>query len=152
MKDFLFALAKNLGKPVFIFCTQWMFSGDGARAAKRYLAQSGFDIRWAEHFPMPNNVCVSVLRHFFTYTNDPARIQPVLLRATARARIFAGRILSGRRSLRGFNPFSHFLGLFQRVPFRATFDRWRNDIGIDPAKCTRCGLCVRKCTLAQSGI
>jgi ferredoxin/flavodoxin len=145
MKDFLSALSPIPGKPVFVFCTQWIFSGDGARAAKHYLKHTGFDIRWAEHFLMPNNVCVSIMRYFFIYTNEPTRIQPVLKKATDRARVFAGRILSGKKSLRGFNPFSHFLGLFQRVPFRASFERWRNDIAIDPVKCTRCGLCVRKC-------
>ena len=73
MKDFLSALSPIPGKPVFVFCTQWIFSGDGARAAKHYLKHTGYDIRWAEHFLMPNNVCVSIMRYFFIYTNEIGR-------------------------------------------------------------------------------
>jgi flavodoxin/ferredoxin len=144
MKDFLHALSPRSGKPTFLFCTQWMFSGDGARAATRYLSHTGFNIKWAEHFFMPNNICVSFTR-IFPYTNDPQRIQPVLLKTTKRAQNFACHILSGKPSRRGFNPFAHIAGSMQRVPFRTTFHRWRNDIGIDLEKCTHCLKCVNDC-------
>jgi flavodoxin/NAD-dependent dihydropyrimidine dehydrogenase PreA subunit len=152
MKDFLLALGPHPGKHVFVFCTQWMYSGDGARAATRYLRHSGFSIRFAEHFRMPDDISVSAIR--FPYTNDPARIRRVLSRADARADIFARRIRGAparsvlhllRPRRRGFNPLSRFLGWFQRVPFRATFDRWRDDISVDLDRCTRCGLCTRLC-------
>jgi ferredoxin len=152
MKDFLLALGPHPGKHVFVFCTQWMYSGDGARAATRYLRHSGFSIRFAEHFRMPDDISVSAIR--FPYTNDPARIRRVLSRADARADVFARRIRGAparsvlhllRPRRRGFNPLSRFLGWFQRVPFRATFDRWRDDISVDLDRCTRCGLCTRLC-------
>ncbi len=151
MKDFLSALGPHPGKTAFVFCTQWMFSGDGARAATRYLHRTGLRIRFAEHFRMPDDVSVTALR--LPYTNDPARLRPVLARADRRAAGFAAhlrgtpdssllRLLHPRR---GFNPFSRFLGWFQRVPFRATYERWRDDIAVDLGRCTRCGLCVRLC-------
>jgi len=152
MKDFLLALSPHPDVPAFVFCTQWMYSGDGARAATRYLRRSRLRVRWAEHFRMPDDVCVSAIR--FPYTNDPRRLRPVLVRADARAAVFARRIRGApaksllhllRPRRRGFNPFSRFLGWFQRVPFRATYARWRDDISVDLSRCTRCGLCVRLC-------
>lgn len=152
MKDFLSALAPHPGKTAFVFCTQWMFSGDGARAAMRYLRHAGFAVRFAEHFRMPNDISVTAIR--FPYTNDPVRIGRVLARSARRAAVFGRRVRGDppRRVLdalrprrRGFSPFSRFLGWFQRVPVRATFERWRNDIAVDPARCTRCGRCIRLC-------
>ncbi len=152
MKDFLLALGSHPGTPAFVFCTQWMYSGDGARAATRYLRRSGLRVRFAEHFRMPDDISVSAIR--FPYTNDPVRIRRVLARADARAAVFARRIRGAparsvfhllRPRRRGFNPLSRFLGWFQRVPFRATFDRWRDDVSIDLGRCTRCGLCTRLC-------
>lgn len=43
------------GKKQIILCTQMMFSGDGARAFSRLLPAC--EVRYAEHFSMPNNIC-----------------------------------------------------------------------------------------------
>lgn len=127
----------------FIFCTQWMFSGNGAKAAAGFLDRQLFNVKWAEHFLMPNNVCVTVMP--LPYTNDMKRIRNKLSKTSKRVERFASGIAEGRKQLRGFNPFSSVLGLMQRLPYRLFFNRLRNDVGFDTDKCNACGRCEKIC-------
>jgi ferredoxin len=152
MKDFMIDVSKDIkksdkkpmitDKPAFIFCSQWMWSGDGARTGTEFLGGS-FNIMWAEHFNMPNNVCVNFLK--LPFTNDRVKINKILEKTERKINRFASKIIKGKESRRGFNFFSFLSGQIQRVPFRLTFDRFRNDISIDTDKCTLCMKCVRMC-------
>jgi flavodoxin/Pyruvate/2-oxoacid:ferredoxin oxidoreductase delta subunit len=141
MKDFMRRLAP-FEKVAFIYCTQWMWSGDGARVGTEFLPRK-VRIRWAEHFAMPNNVSVSVIR--LPYTNDKRRIKKTLNKADRKIQRFAQRIMSERSFLRGFNPVSVFSGYIQRGPFRYAYERLKDDISVDKVKCTCCGYCVKLC-------
>lgn len=143
MKNFIGQLPVVSGKKAFVFCTQWLWSGDGAAVGGTLLHDKGFNVQWGEHFLMPNNVTVSIIS--LPYTNDPDRLAGVLGRAAKRAALFAREIDAGRVSLRGFNQVSFYLGSLQRVPFRRVFHKFQNDIGIDYANCIDCGECVRLC-------
>ncbi len=44
-------------KKLIIFCTQLMFSGDGARIFTDLLPKGYGEVIYAEHFNMPNNIC-----------------------------------------------------------------------------------------------
>jgi len=143
MKTFIEELPVVSGKKAFVFCTQWLWSGDGAAVAGTLLHDKGFNVQWGEHFLMPNNVTVSIIS--LPYTNNPDRLTGVLGRAAKRAALFAREIDAGRVSLRGFNQVSFYLGSLQRVPFRRVFHRFQNDIGIDYDNCIDCGECVRLC-------
>ncbi|MHB1152933.1 MAG: EFR1 family ferrodoxin [Eubacteriales bacterium] len=44
-------------KKLIIFCTQLMFSGDGARVFTDLLPKNHVEVIYAEHFNMPNNLC-----------------------------------------------------------------------------------------------
>jgi len=147
MKKFMQRLAPTpADKDTFIFCTQWLWSGDGARIGTEFL-NTCFRVKWAEHFLMPNNVSVSVFK--LPYTNDMGRIEKTLKRAERRIHKFAGRIMAGRPFLRGFNPISVFSGYIQRGPFRRFYERLRDDISIDAKKCTLCEKCVRFCPVGN---
>ncbi len=141
MKTFMSGLTP-VCKDVFIFCSQWLWSGDGARVGTEFL-DSEFRVKWAEHFAMPNNVSVSVFR--LPYTNDKRRIERVLKKTEAKIQRFARRIMSGKPFLRGFNSVSVFSGYLQRHPFRSMYHRLRNDISIDRGKCISCGYCLKLC-------
>lgn len=143
MKDFIAGLAPVQGKPAFVYCTQWLWSGDGARTGAAFLKPKGFRICWGEHFLMPNNVTVSILS--LPYTNDRSRLDAVLARAGPGLRRFAGRIADGRPFRHGFDPVSFLLGCIQRVPFRLAYRKLQNDIGVDRQACVRCGDCARLC-------
>ncbi|NMC57689.1 MAG: hypothetical protein GYA50_10760, partial [Eubacteriaceae bacterium] len=45
-----------VGKKLIIFCTQMLFSGDGARSLTDSLKDIKYEIIYAEHFDMPNNI------------------------------------------------------------------------------------------------
>ncbi len=143
MKDFMSMLPVQDAKAAFVFCTQWLWSGDGAFVGASFLAKRGFAVGWGEHFLMPNNVCISSLH--LPYTNNFERLKPVLIKAGKRARFFARHLSEGRLFRRGFNRLAVFLGTIQRAPYRKFFPRMRNYMGIDRSRCNRCGLCIKFC-------
>lgn len=58
MRDFVSEHLDDLdGKNIIIFCTQLLFSGDGARVFTDLLNGITYTILYAEHFNMPNNIC-----------------------------------------------------------------------------------------------
>lgn len=153
MKDFISSLAPVKGKKAFVFCTQWLWSGDGARVGAQLLQGLGYQVSWAEHFCMPNNVSVTVAS-FLPYTNDPGKLARRLTKTAVKIKSFAGRIADGRPFLRGFNLAALLTGNMQRLPFRRFFHRLRDDIGVDLTRCTNCGSCTFLCpsgNLIQEG-
>lgn len=143
MEKFICSLPQVSGKKAFVFCTQWLWSGDGAQVGGTMAHEKGFNVQWGEHFLMPNNVTVSIIS--LPYTNDYDRLAGVLDRARKRAVSFTREISKGRVFLRGFSQVSFYLGCMQRLPFRKVFHRLQNDIGIDRDNCIDCGECVRLC-------
>lgn len=133
--------------PVFVFCTQWMFSGDGTRVSLEFLPSERYQVRWSEHFLMPNNVCVSFIR--LPYTNDQLRIDRMILRMKKRLDRMVERVCAGHPHTRGFTIFSKWFGLMQRKPFRKYFPILRDDIGIDRERCNACGLCASICPVGN---
>lgn len=146
--DFLKRLAPVNGKRAFVFCTQWMYSGDGARTGSEFLTNKGFTVPWGEHFFMPNNVCITAFA-MLPYTNDKKRINRRLDKTGQRIGCFVQKIVTGQRCLTGFNPFAVFLGNIQRVPFRKTLHKLRNLVDIDHNKCINCGDCVQFCPVGN---
>lgn len=58
MRDFVQGKVDKLkNKKLIIFCTQLMFSGDGARSFTDLLPDGYGEVIYAEHFNMPNNIC-----------------------------------------------------------------------------------------------
>jgi len=147
MKKFIERLPLVPDKKAFSFCTQWYWSGDGAAIGAAMLGKKGFKVNWGEHFLMPNNVSVSVIR--LPYTNDPERIKRILTRADQKIKRFADRIIKGVPSKRGFNCAANALGSMQRKPYRHFYHKLQNDIGIDQAHCIDCGECIRLCPVGN---
>ncbi len=147
MKEFMSALNCYPGKDALVFCSQWLWSGDGAALGASVLAEKGFVVQWGEHFLMPNNVTVSVIR--LPYTNDPARLAAVRQRAARRISRLVNHVASGKPYRHGFNYFAFLLGCLQRVPYRRYYPGLQNGIDINRNVCIECGECVRLCPVGN---
>lgn len=140
-------------KQLVIFCTQYGFSGDGARVFTDLLRGIQSEVVLAEHFCMPNNICNV---WFFPVKNGDA-LHKVIDRAERRLRKACRALAEGKSKRRGFNPFSHLLGLIQRPAFLGMEAAAMKKVFVDDRLCTRCGRCVRECPthnlfLGETGI
>lgn len=131
------------GRRLFTFCTQLMFSGNGARVYESELLEKHWEIGWSAHFIMPNNICVTAFR--IPYKSEPAKHSRRLERTGVKIDRFARALATGKRYARGRSRFSEALGYMQRGPYRKWFPSLRDDIAVDEAVCTRCGRCVDNC-------
>jgi len=145
MWDFLGALPdrKSPVKPAGVFCTQWLFSGDGAILPRLILENKGFRQDWAVHLRMPNNICVpqSPLGFSADYQRHRGRREKTQRKIDQ----FCARLSRGERWLQGRNRFWTSNALLQRRPYRKYFPRWRDDFSVDSGCCTFCGRCEKIC-------
>lgn len=147
MREFLYRhRAAVVGKEVIIAVTQYMFSGDGAASLGRAAAKYGANVRYAEHFRMPNNLSDCKV---FGIRNG-IDTEEMLAAADSKIDRFASKILAEKKTLRGFGIFSHALGYFsQRALFRKHEEQKRKKFRVDPAKCVGCGACVHCCPVGN---
>ena len=129
-------------KKVIIFCTQMLFSGDGARAFVDSFPRDYFNVIYAEHFLMPNNVC----NLFFIPLANEKQTKKYLMKAERKMNSVCEDIKTGIVKKRGFNLISRVLGLQQGV-FMPAFEKLtRGSVRIN-SECTQCGLCVSICPM-----
>jgi len=170
MREFVVKHADALKtKRLIILCTQLIFSGDGARAlldsfthgcaelldtikprVKSVLhASKQFDVVYAEHFYMPNNVC----NVFFLWLSGEKRMRRCMRNADKKLTKVCRDISGGVVKRRGFNAVSIALGSLQGRLMAKYEPRWAKYVWVDDA-CTRCMQCVSLCparNLAESG-
>ena len=144
MRDFVTTHKMALtGKKLVLFCTQLLFSGDGARVFMDLLEGVRCEVIYAEHIRMPNNICNVFL--FPVKTAD--RCGDVFAAADRLLARAADNIRAGIVVKRGFNPLSRAMGfLAQRAYFPAVEARAGKNVRVS-ADCTVCGLCVRVCPM-----
>lgn len=128
-------------KELIIFCTQMMFSGDGARAFARLIPGCEKNVIYAEHFCMPNNIC-----NFFLFpVRDKERIRKKRA-ADKKLEKTCQNIRRGISKKRGWHFFSTVLGKTQNVAFPGIEEKGRSAFAADQ-DCTGCGLCVKRCPM-----
>lgn len=128
------------GKKVLIFCTQMLYSGDGARAFTDLFPPGWFTVLYAEHFFMPGNLC-NVLPAW-TFGEGFARRRAE--KAEEKIERICRNLERGRRVRRGFGRPSRLLGGMQRHYLLTTEDKARDAVTIGEG-CTGCGLCASRC-------
>jgi ferredoxin/flavodoxin len=133
-------------KMAFVFCTQMIFSGDGAAYGGRQLEKKGFVVLWQEHFMMPNNITDFLILD----RKKPYDFVKIAHSVEKKAVRFVKNILGGTERRKGSNFISLLLGLLQRVPFE-NMDQaaLAQAVRIEPGRCSRCGLCVELCPVAN---
>jgi len=153
MREFVTAHADALqAKKLIIFCTQLLFSGDGARALTDLMPGSTNRVICAEHFDMPNNVC----NFWMLSVKNGAQNEKKLRAAEKKMRAACENIQAGVVKRRGFNWFSRLLGMSQNLFWPKMEETCRSSIRVD-SDCIRCGLCVERCpaknlSLGENGI
>ena len=135
MKQFVNTLpVVEKGKHIHVFCTQMIFSGDGAWHYHRHFKDKGLVIDSTEHFFMPSNLSGSKSEQHYHRVMD---------RCGRRVDNYVEQLMMGHARIRG--RYSTWLGALQRVPYRWVYGRMQQWIRIDAAKCTGCGLCAKLC-------
>jgi ferredoxin len=129
-------------KKVIIFCTQLIFSGDGARVFTDLFPRNFIQVVYAEHFIMPNNVC----NFFLLSLANEKRIKKYLAKAEIKMQLIYRNINNGIIKKRGFNIISRILGLAQGV-FMPKIEKKAMDSVIIDDDCTQCRLCVSICPM-----
>ena len=144
MRDFAVRHSAALHeKKLIIFCTQMMFSGDGARAFARLLTGCDSHVIYAEHFNMPNNISNFWL--FPVREGERVRKQKA---ADRKLDIVCQDIKSGIVKRRGWSGFSALLGKLQNTYWLNIEEKKRGSFAAD-SDCNRCGLCVRRCPVGN---
>ena len=126
-------------KKLVILCTQMMFSGDGARAFARLLPGCDGNVRYAEHFNMPNNISNFWL--FPVGEGERRRKQRVADRKLER---ICRDMQNGIVRRRGWSRFSTLLGKLQNTYWPAIEEKQKGSFAAD-GDCNRCGACVGRC-------
>jgi flavodoxin/Pyruvate/2-oxoacid:ferredoxin oxidoreductase delta subunit len=124
------------GKHIHVFCTQAVFSGDGAWVLRKSFKEKGLIIDSAQHFIMPSNKKV--------YSGDAgaAKAESIMEACGSQVDRYVEGLLIGKARIMGKNSFA--LGAMQRAPF-GMFSKSYKRMGVDKTKCTRCGVCAQLC-------
>lgn len=126
-------------RKLIIFCTQMLFSGDGARAFARLIPGCDERVIYAEHFLMPNNICNFAL---FPMTEKEKIKKPQ--KALEKLDLVCSNIQCGIIKKRGWNVFSTLLGKTQNVAYPKIEQQGKGSFCTDES-CIGCGLCVKNC-------
>lgn len=140
MREFV---AKNQtafkNKTIIIFCTQMVFSGDGAKALYRLLPSKGVFVVYAEHFKMPNNIS-----NFWLFPIREKERMCKLQIADKKIEIACLNIKQGIVKRRGWGALSHLLGFIQNLSW-PRIEKSKCGSFRAGTECNRCGLCVQIC-------
>lgn len=137
MKQFIGNLLPvEKGKHIHTFCTQAVFSGDGAWACHKLFEKKGLIVDSTRHFIMPSN------KKIYSGEAGEAKAAGIMDACGKQIERYVEDLLIGSSKVVGKH--SYALGALQRASF-GLFDKRYKRPGVDRAKCTRCGLCFKLC-------
>lgn len=140
VKDFPSSAVK---KPVSVFGTHALASGDSAWHMGSMLVDKGYTLKHAVHFRMMNNFHVP--RYRFTKPRNDERLDKLLNRAQKKVEALANAILMDKPIIRGNHLLGHLVGGFQRSGIDTVIRSLNQDFGVDDDRCADCEKCVRIC-------
>ena len=140
IRMFFQKLKRVEGKRAFVFCTQMMYSGDGAAIGAKALRNKGYTVRQLMHINMPNNITDFRIVRWVKPTNAH-RLNKKVERKVKR---FGEAIMHDKRKKKGEGIGSLILGLMQRLPVGLMESKAKNLIRVDET-CIACGQCVHLC-------
>jgi ferredoxin len=134
---FIEALPPGNGTPVFMLATMGGFSGLLVGPLKQLLQRKGYRPLAARELRMPSNF----LAHAKPLEKCGNRLECGLRGADA----FAQELLAGRGRWRRFSPLPYAVTRWFWTHAARSFAKGGLKFHANPARCTRCGLCVRLC-------
>ena len=142
--DFIRTLPKQeVQKPMLGFVTQMAWSGDGINFLEEELISSGYRIRWAIEFNMPNNIALPIFP--LPYSSDTKKFKPQLKKCSQKIVDLCVKI-ANNEDYRKHNRWIHAASAWiQRGPFRLVHDWGRKFWSVDPDACTSCERCAQIC-------
>lgn len=129
------------GKHIHTFCTQAGLSGDGAWLYHKRFEAKGLIIDSAQHFIMPSNL--SVWKGPLGPLKSEAKTAKVMEKCAKQVERYVGRLMMGKTRVMGRRSF--LLGTLVRGPYRAALSSYKDVIGVDKGRCSKCGLCASLC-------
>jgi len=145
MREFVVKHTEQLkGKKLIIFCTQMIFSGDGARVLTDLFPRDHMQVVYAEHFYMPNNVTNVVILPDWLISDG--MMTKLTTKAQRKMQAVCSDIQSGKVKKRGFCFGSRMLGLMQAWALLPMERRANKSVKISEA-CNTCGLCTSNCPM-----
>ena len=144
MKQFIKSMPIVENKPLLTFCTQMLFSGDGAVVMRKALESKGYVQKWAVQFNMPNNLIVIGVS---SKGKDDYSIheQKYLIAARKKIERLKDNIISGTKYISGATIGYTILAMSQRPLYKLfghnVMIKW---LGVNE-KCTGCALCAQMC-------
>jgi len=143
MREFAIRYTEVLkNKSIIIFCSQMIFSGDGARSFTDIFPKNHFNVIYAEHFFMPNNVN----NLFFLSLPNQKKIKKYMTKADRKMKAVCQNIKNGIIRKRGFNAFSRALGHVQGSLMPLIEKKTLGAIRINN-DCKHCLLCISICPI-----
>lgn len=143
MREFVSKHAEKLKyKKLIIFCTQLMFSGDGARVFTDLLPNDYGEVIYAQHFNMPNNICN--IKVFPVKNGD--EIKKYIKAADKKMERVCSDLKKGKIKKQGFNKISKFIGKSQSGHWPDMEEKNKGSVKVDN-DCINCNLCVKLCPM-----
>ncbi len=135
-------------KTAGVFCTQFMYSGDGSKVFADILNEKGYLPKWSVHFNMPNNLNCGAFS-FMPVTNDEEKLRAKLLKTNRSIKRMAKYIYKDKVYLQDFSTFSKSLGKAQRPNEDREYllGRWSDKFSVNQETCSACGLCKDICPM-----
>lgn len=143
MREFVTKNIETLkNKKLIIFCTQLIFSGDGARIFTDLLPDGYGEVIYAEHFNMPNNICNSGI---FPIKNGE-KTKKYIKTAQKKINRICKDLEKGKIKKRGFNKVSNIIGKSQSGYWPKIEEKNKSSVQVDN-DCIKCGLCTKLCPM-----
>ena len=144
MKKFIEEMPIVEKKPLLTFCTQMMFSGDGAVVMRSRLEAKGYVQKWAMQINMPNNISAKGVPLSCTADYDEIE-EKHLKQARKKADYLAYKVYNNAEDIKGASVFNTIAAMSQRPAFKYFAHRYMiGKLGVSDA-CNSCGLCVAMC-------
>lgn len=145
MLEFISNLPDSISnKPVSIFATHALASGDTGLFVGSILASKGYKLMQTRHFAMMNNLHVPRFK-FIRPRNDYSELDKIIHRNKPEVRKLAYEISHDILHITGDNIFGHFFGKFQRRHIDRVYASLKREFKIDGKKCVKCGKCAEIC-------